>query len=178
MNIYEIRSFSDSDDLVFSSKTKVWTNISSDNSLTSFDNVDSNTIFVEKNNYNVNFALELYDDLRVKAIELFLYELILNGDIKKVREILEKLPELPSPLIKKWNKAFCRESIKKSGKSSLKHGEINKEKKLIENQLKNFLSGWVAINDGTVVGWRTDLKSLKDDLEKEKNIKSVTFLKI
>ena len=177
MNTHDIISSINFDRLRIKS-TENQLNIIHIENLTSFGNINSNSFIVKINKYPVGPASNMSNDMRIKAAERLLFELITKGNLSEVKKILENLTEISSPLLEKWRKAFCRQPIQKKGKASLEKGEMLKEQRLINKYLKNISSKWIALIDSNEFAINDDLESLKKDLKMNKCNKGITFIKV
>lgn len=116
--------------------------------------------------------------ISVKAAERFVYDKINEGSSLEVRQLLNELVNISSPLLLKWKKVYCREVPKRTGKASLKKGEIKKDSEWLKEFSRNFSSKWVALSDDNVVGTNDNLQELKVELKRLYNIEKITFLKL
>ena len=142
-----------------------------------FSNSNSvESIQVDKRNYND--IEKIQNEINIQALERLIYSLLKEGNTLKAKKTLEEFSEISSPLLDKWTDAISRLANKKSGKASLSKNEIEDESKWIKKYSNKFTSQWVALISGKVIAANSNLKKLREEVERFKNTDNVTFLKL
>lgn len=132
---------------------------------------------VESDEKNINFA-EFTRELSVKAMERHVFDLLNEGKYEEVRNYLEEMNKISSPLLNKWKKAFCRTIQKRTGRASLDKNDIKNDSETIKTYKNKYASKWVALKSGRVIDANESLDNLRNDIKRFGTIDKVTFLKL